>query len=95
MIIMVGLLALIGFLVVLWFLSKAFTFCGNLLIHAGEAMAESKIRSERKEKTLSDIHKELTGIHEQLQVTKGVPNDDAEFNRRISKEIDELTSEDQ
>jgi hypothetical protein len=81
-------LILIGLIAVCWFLSKAFTKIGNCLNGIGNAMARrdisrqfiNHVREQRK------ILERIEDVNQKIDTL-----DEAHYQARVHKEIDELT----
>jgi len=87
---MVGILAFIGFAVILWWLSKSFTNLGNFLNKLGDTMAENSVKHEQSGAAVSKALDDIKKAKKLKEKTSVISN--AEYTVAVRDEINKLTN---
>lgn len=86
---MIGLLAIIGLIVVLFFMSNALKKIGNVLTQCGDALIDYASDMKKQNRSAEDVQQKLNKIQDKIESLKG--DEDAQYREKVRKEIDEIT----
>lgn len=88
---MIGLLALIGLIVVLWIVSKGLKRLGTALTNVGDALIDmaAEAHKNRNNPSAEKIQQKLNKIENKIKSLKG--DEDAQYHEKVRREIDEIT----